>query len=64
MTTTAAHITWVRIGAGRVAHILGEYGTAARSTSKCGKAGKVTISGESVGQRPVCDRCLNIRRSA
>lgn len=64
MPTATAPTTWVRIGSGRVAHILGEYGTAARSTSQCGKTGKVTIFGESAGQRPVCDRCLNIRRSS
>lgn len=62
MTNTAAHTTWARIGAGRVVHILAEYGTAARSTTKCGKTGKVTLIPE-VGGRPVCDRCTNTRRS-
>ncbi len=61
MNTNTATTTWVRIGAGRVVHILAEYGTAARSTSKCGKVGKITIFKE-LGGRPACDACLNVTR--
>lgn len=55
-------VTWVRIGAGRVAHILGEYGTDARSTTKCGKVGKITIFKDQTRLPNTCDRCLNITR--